>query len=131
MLEPLLFIYISDIAKIISNTQIKLEMYAENCIICKIISSTQDQGSLITAFFFLAFHNGSETWKLSSCKNSVDTTFSNKKWPLHFKSTNYGVSLVHVTELEYIGVTPSTNLKWQSILEQYKIFENFGISDTR
>ena len=117
VLGPLLFIiYINDVAEIIGDTQIKIRMYADDCVIYNTISNVEDQKALSSVFSL--FCNWSETWQMSiNFKKTVAMTFSNKKQPLNFTYTNDGVSLARVTEFKYLGVTLTTNLKWHTHVE--------------
>lgn len=79
VLGPLLFIiYINDVVQVVTNTPVKLRLYADDCVLYSNVSSVIDQ--VLLNDVFSSFCDWSRTWQMElNFQKTVTMTFTNKK----------------------------------------------------
>lgn len=111
VLGPLLFlIYINDIT---DNIDCKIKLFADDCIIYRVINSSDDHLSLNISLSKIA--HWCEQWQMSiNLTKTVCMTVTRKKEPSDFTYTINGVPLQRVTQQKYLGVTLTSELRWDA-----------------
>lgn len=109
VLAPILFLlYIDDIAYNINAT---VRMFADDCIIYKVIKNKNDQIALNQALSKITCW--CQEWQMSfNAKKTVAMTVSRKKEPLIFPYEIQQTQLEMVQEYKYLGIIISHDLKW-------------------
>lgn len=111
VLGPVLFnIYINDLAEAI-DTSVSVKLFADDCILFKVINSTADQQVLNRNIGNL------EAWcsewnMVINLEKTAHLCITNKINKLHFKYDIKGSHITQVQEYKYLGVTITSSLNW-------------------
>lgn len=111
VLGPLLFlIYINDIT---ANIDCKIKLFADDCIIYREINDCDDHTALNISLDKIA-HWCAE-WQMSiNLTKTVCMTVTRKKVPSEFTYTINNTPLQRVTQQKYLGVTLTSELRWDA-----------------
>ena len=111
ILGPVLFLlYINDITNCINAN---LRLFADDCILYSEIQSSQDCLSLQNDLDQLS--SWSESWQLNfNVKKCYHLGITCKKFPTLFQYTLNGLHISKVNSTRYLGVTISSNLSWNT-----------------
>lgn len=109
VLGPLLFLlYINDIA---DNCNVKIRLYADDCVIYSVINSINDQLQLNRELHQL--FQWCNTWQMSvNLKKSVVMSIANKTHIHSFDYTIDGTILSRVEHYKYLGLHIRSDLRW-------------------
>jgi len=111
VLGPALFLfYINDIATEINSS---IRLFADDTIMYLAVTSTNDAEKLQSDLTRL--ETWETQWEMEFHPNKCQViTFTRKRDPLKFNYTLHGISLEHVTVAKYLGVTFTSDLRWNA-----------------
>lgn len=114
VLGPLLFLlYINDITK---NIEVKIRLFADDCVLYNEIKSTQDQVTLNNCLEKIVAWCREWQMEINSSK-TVHMTITRKKFPIEF-SYNIGTQTVQkVDEYKYLGLHFNDKLLWDKHID--------------
>ncbi|KAM7303220.1 uncharacterized protein ISCGN_013200 [Ixodes scapularis] len=113
VLGPLLFlIYVNDLPACVDPT-VKVRLFADDCVIYTTIAGPESQIILNKSLQNISLWCKRWGMKINHDKTAV-ITITNKKNPLEFSYMLDNKTINKVNEIKYLGVTISSNLKWET-----------------
>ena len=115
VLGPLMFIlYINDIS---AETSSSIRLFADDCLLYRVINSTHDAEKLQGDLTQLC--RWSVDWQMDFNAGKCHVlTVTRKQMPHHFPYTIAGVQLAHVHHHPYLGVELASDLNWSHHLDE-------------
>lgn len=117
VLGPLLFLIL--INNITKNVSCNIKLFADDCIVYKEITSYSDHLELAHSLNHLA--QWCTDWQMSiNLKKTVCMSQKRKKDPVNYVHSNNGVRLERVNQHKYLGVTITSQLRWDAHIHKIK-----------
>lgn len=116
VLGPLLFLcYINDIVDVIEPT-VQIRLFADDCVLFREIHNKHDQIELHKNLDYI--YKWCNKWgMIVNTEKTVSMCITRKKYPLHYAYSLGSSTLKQVNNYKYLGVTFTTNLSWNSHIE--------------